>query len=419
MESMAIILTSLILLIVLSGFFSASETALTSLDKIKLKNKALKGNSKAILMEKIIEKPHTMLIALLIGNNIVNILAASLATSFFTRTFGAIGVTLSTLVLTPIILIFAEIMPKSIAANYPYKISSVFITPLNILMKLLKPFVFLLDKITYFLLKLVGIELKKVTSNISEEEIRLVVNLGEKIGSVKKHEKQMIQNVFDFDDIPIKHIMVPRTDVNFLAEDASFTEVKEIIMKTQFSRIPIYKDNLDNITGILYVKDLLFLTQSEIENFDLTKFLREAFFVSEFMCLHDLFKEMTIKKTHIAIVVGEHGGTNGIIALEDLIEELLGEIKDEYDAEENLIEKIDEYTYMLNGRMRIEDLNKQLNINLSNENSNTIGGFILEQVGCMPIINQKIEYKDYTFIIEKMEFNRIEKIKLFLPHAEK
>lgn len=403
---------SLICLLIASAFFSASETALLSLDKIKLKNKVQKGDRKAHQIEKLLEHPDRLLSTILIGNNVVNILASALATTLFGSLFGALGVAISTVTMTILVLIFGEITPKSLATKFSFNLSRIVVGPLHILMKILSPLVFLLSSITKLILKLFGIEHSQDVHAITEEEVRMMVNLSEETGMLKDYEKNMIQNVFEFDDIEVREIMIPRVYMTTIAVSASYHEVLECIQTHQFSRIPVYEEHLDNIIGVLYVKDLLFLQSSDINNFNLRQYLKKAFFVSEFMKLNDLFKEMQKRKTHLAIVIDEYGGTSGMTTMEDLIEEVLGDIEDEYDFEEEEVVKIKDHLYLIDAKMKISALNEILKLDLPEENVSSIGGFIFEQIGKVPSLKQRIFYKDLIFIVEEMEQRSIKKLKL-------
>ncbi|SDY80492.1 putative hemolysin [Proteiniborus ethanoligenes] len=401
----------LILLLFFSAFFSASETALMTLSKIRIK-KMLEDNIKgAETIDKLVKNPSKLLSAILIGNNVVNIGASALATSLAIDYYGSTGVGISTGIMTLLVLIFGEITPKSLAAQNSEKVSLRVAKFIHIVTIILNPIILFLTRITNLLIRLMGGKTDRKQPFITEEELRTIVNVSHEEGVLEVEEKDMIYNVFEFGDSKAKDVMTPRTDMVAIEINSSYEEIIHIFKQEQFSRIPIYESTTDNIVGILHVKDLLFLENSKAE-FDLKKYMREPYFTYEFKLITELFDEMRTNRIHMVIVLDEYGGTEGLITIEDLIEEIVGDIEDEYDKEVKEIEVIKEDEYLVYGNIKIEDINDMIGTNIESEDFDSIGGFVMGLLGKVPESGETIEHDNIKFIIEYVEKNRIERLRI-------
>ncbi|MFW6022752.1 MAG: hemolysin family protein [Halanaerobiaceae bacterium] len=408
---MIINLVVLVVLFMLSAFFSGSETALMSVNRIRIRELANNGDKKALLVDKLLKNHTRLLSTILIGNNLVNIGASAIATSLAIKFFGNKGVGIATGIVTLIVLVFGEITPKAIGNKRAVKYSK-FVAPiLYWLERILSPLISLL----VVLIKLfIGNEKILSSSFLSEEEIRRFVNVSEEEGAIKRTERKMINSIFEFDDTTAREIMVPRIDMVCVEESTSLLETVQLAVNCGHSRIPVYQNTIDRITGIIYVKDLLqLLLNDHVEKSSVKEYMRKAFFIPESKKINELLTEMKKRKVHISIVLDEYGGTAGLISIEDLIEEIIGDIQDEYDFESKQIEIINENEILLDARIDIDEVNEILpEPLLDEENYETISGFILYQLGYLPTEGEKIEFDDFTIVIDKINDNRIEKIKL-------
>lgn len=400
-------------LLCFSAFFSTSETALMSLSKIRVRHMVEEKVNKGDLVERLVKDPNKLLSAILVGNNIVNIGASALATSIALDIFGAKGVAISTGVMTLLVLIFGEITPKSLAAQFPEKVSLKVSKPISIIVTLLNPFVTVLMYLTGGILKLFGIKFDNEHPIITEEELRTIVAVSEEEGVLETEEKEMIQNVFEFGDLQIKDVMTQRTDIIAIDIDTPFSEIINMVKDEQFSRYPIYRDGIDNIIGVLNVRDLIFLN-NEKEYFNIEKYVRKPYYTFEFKKISDTFKEMKKNRMHISIVLDEYGGTAGIITMEDLIEEIVGDIDDEYDEFETEIQFVKDGEYVVNGSTKINTVNEMLGTDFESEDFDSIGGLIIESLGRIPKVGEKIQHDNIKLIVENMERNRIITVKVLV-----
>ncbi len=401
----------LIICLSFSAIFSASETALMSLSKIRVKQMVENNEKGAARINKLLSDPNKLLSAILIGNNVFNIGASSLMTSLAIDAFGNRGVGLATGIMTLLILIFGEITPKSLAAQNSEKVSLRLSGFVQLVIVLVTPISFILTKITNFMVKILGGDVDKNQPFITQEELKTIVSVSYKEGILEGEEKDMIHNVFDFSDSLVNDVMVPRTDIVAIDVDLPYEKIIKVINYEQYSRIPVYEDTIDNIIGVLYVKDLLFL-EIHKEDFDLRKYIRQPYFTLEFKSIKELFKEMRTNRTHIVIVLDEYGGTEGIVTIEDLVEEIVGDIEDEYDKEIKEIEVIKEDEYLVNGSVKIEVINELIGTHIESDDYDTIAGFVIGIVDRLPESGEVIEYENIKFIIEAIDRNRIEKIRI-------
>lgn len=401
----------LIVLLMLSAFFSAAETALMTLSKIRIRNMVEDNVKGASTVDKLIKNPSKLLSAILIGNNVVNIGASALATSIAIDVYGDKGVGIATGFMTLLVLIFGEITPKSLAAQNSEKVSLGVSKVIYALTIILNPIIVFLTRLTNFLVKLMGGKVNDNQPFITEEELKTIVSVSHEEGVLEGEEKDMIYNVFEFGDSQARDVMTTRTDMVAVEVNSSYEDVIDIFKQEQFSRIPVYDNTTDNIIGILYVKDLLFLEDNK-EKFDLKKYMREAYFTYEFKPVTELFNEMRTNRIQMAIVLDEYGGTDGIITIEDLIEEIVGDIEDEYDKPLDEIEVIKEDEYLVHGGARIEEVNEMIGTSIESEDFDSIGGFVMGVLGRLPESGEAIEYENLKFIAEIVEKNRIEKLRI-------
>ncbi len=404
----------LVVLLIGSAFFSASETALMSLSKIRIRYMEDEGVKGAKLVSSLIEKSSDLLSSILVGNNIVNIAATSVSTSLFITIYGDRGVAIATAIMTVLVLIFGEITPKTIAANSPEKISVLVSKPISIIMKITKPIVWVFNLLTGIIFKIMGIDKDGVKPFITEEELKAMVNVSHEEGVLEIEEREIINNVFQFGDMQAKEAMIQRLDMVAVNIEDTYDEIIELFKSEKLSRLPVYQDSIDDIVGILNVKDIIFLSDEEVENFDIKNYIREAFFTYEFKKITQLLEEMKKEKSQMAIVVDEYGGTAGLLTIEDLVEVIVGDIDDEYDEEEEEIIKVSDNEYLVEGSTKISDVNEMLGINFESEEFDSIGGFIIGYLKRIPEENELIEVENVKFNVESIDKNRINKIRIFI-----
>lgn len=402
----------LIILLVLSGFFSMSETALMALSKIRIRHMVEDGVKGAKLVEKLTEDPNKLLGAILIGNNIVNILASSLATTLFVSLVGPSGVGIATAVMTVLVLIFGEITPKSIAKQKSEQVSLKVSKPINIIVKLFKPLIGIFTFISSGFIRLLGGDPKASEPFITEEELRTMVGVSEEEGVLEDVEKEMIFNVFDFADSQAKDVMVQRVDIVAVDSEATYEEVLDVIKKEQFSRIPVYNQTIDDIVGILYVKDLIIAGQNK-DGFKVIDYMREPYYTFEFKKIKELFNEMKKTRNHISVVLDEYGGTVGIVTIEDLIEEVFGDIEDEYDDYDNEIEVIKEDEYIVDGSAKLDDISELIGVNMESEEFDSVGGLIIGELGRFPENKEEVNLNNIRFVVEEVDKNRVKKVRIY------
>ena len=404
-------------LLALSAFFSSSETAMMAVNKIRVRNLADAGLSSAQTLMKVLDNQPKMLSAILIGNNIVNISASSLATILVTRAFGDMYVGVGTGILTLLVLIFGEITPKTSATLYSETMALRFAKPIYMIMQVLTPVIFIVDKLSQGVLRLLHVDPNKKQDAITEDELRTIVEVSHEEGVIESDEKKMIYNVFDFGDSVAKDIMVPRIDMTFIDVNATFSEVIEVFREVKYTRYPVYEETTDNVIGIINIKDLL-LTENQ-KKFCIRDYLREPLYTYEFKKTAELMVELRKTQNNIAIVLDEYGATAGLITLEDMLEEIVGEIRDEYDEdEEDLIRRIGPREYVVEAAMKLDDLNDQLGLDLESEDYDSIGGFIIGLLDQLPEEGEEVTHKTLRFVVDKVDRNRIDKIHLYIQEEE-
>ena len=414
----------LIILILLSAFFSSAETALTTANKIRLRGLEEEGNKKARLVLKLVENPGKLLSAVLIGNNIVNLSASSLMTvlaqklalSWGLGDAAASAVGIATGILTVVILIFGEIVPKTVASIKSEKIALVYSKPVYLITIILTPLIFIMNKLSGFFLFILGIRQEDAEKTMTENELLTIIDVSHEDGVIESEEREMITNVVDFGDALAKDVMIPRIDVVFTSVDTPFDELVDLFQAEKYSRIPVFEDSKDNVVGIVNLKDL-FCYEGNPEDFILKNILREPFFTYEYQKTSDLLIQMRKQGINIAIVLDEYGATAGLITLEDLLEEIVGEIRDEYDDdEEDLIKKISELEYIVDGSTKLEDINELLDTDFESDDYDSIAGHVINLLEHIPTAGESIETDEgIRLVVDAMDKNRIDWIHIYLP----
>ncbi|MDY4253985.1 hemolysin family protein [Clostridium sp.] len=413
MESYTWQIILLIILLIMSGFFSMSETALMALSKIRIRHMVDEGVRGSKLVEKLSQDPSKLLGAILIGNNIVNIGASALATSIAVKLIGPSGVGIVTIVMTILVLIFGEITPKSIAKQNSEKVSLFVSKPIGIIVKVFNPLVIVFTSISSVFIRILGGDPKATEPFITEEELRTMVGVSEEEGVLEDVEKEMIFNVFEFADSQVKDVMVQRVDIVAVDVHSTYEEVISIIKAEQFSRLPVYNENIDDVIGILNVKDLIMASECK-DNFKVSDYMREPYYTFEFKKIAELFKEMKKTRNHMAVVLDEYGGNVGIVTIEDLIEEVVGEIEDEYDDDRDsdiIVVKEDEY--IVDGSARLDYIGDLIGVTMESEEFDSIGGLVIGELGRFPEQNEEVKINNIKFIVEDIDKNRIKKVRIF------
>ncbi len=413
--SAAIQIIVLIILLLLSAFFSSAETSLTTVNKIKMRTLAEEGNKRAEMVLKITDDSSKMLSAILIGNNIVNLSASSITTSI-AYNLGGSAVAIATGILTVLILIFGEITPKTVATINAEKMALSYAYPIHALMLIVTPInaiINILSRIVFFILR---VDPNAKINTVTEDELRTMVEIGHEDGAIEEEEREMINNVFDLGDAKAKDVMVPGVHVIFADVESTFDELIENFRENRFTRLPVYEENTDNIIGTVNMKDLLLFDKTKA--FNIRDFLREAYFTHEHKNISELLVEMRQAALNIAIVLDEYGETAGIITLEDILEEIVGEIHDEYDTneEEEIFKKINEYEFIVEGSTNLDDLNDRVELNLESEDYDSLGGYIIEKLDRLPDEKDDLTLENgVRLVVDTLDKNRIEKVHIYLP----
>ena len=401
----------LVILISLSAFFSSAETALTSISKLHFRHLAKQEVPNARKVLELLDEPNRLLGAILVGNNIVNIGASALATSLAMDLFGSAGVGIATGIMTLLVLIFGEITPKSWAVRNAERFSLSIAGIVRFLILVTHPIVVFLLYITNFLIRLTGGETDNKDGIITEEELRSMVDFSHEEGILEGDERKMIHNVLQFGDLPIRTVMTPRTDMVAINETASLEDLGDVFRKERYSNIPVYSENIDNITGIINVKEFVFSSVDGPPQ-SLLDLKTPAFFTYEFMRVTELFQEFRKKRLSLAIVLDEYGGTVGVVTMEDLIEEIFGELEDSANQEGmEFIVSVDD-GYIVGGSTRIDDINEELGLRLQGEEYDSIAGFVIFELGYLPKQNETLHYQNHTFTILELVGKRITKVKI-------
>lgn len=410
------------ILLIFSGLFSSAETSLTTVSLYKMKALAEEGNRRAAVVLSLMENPGKVLSAILIGNNIVNITSSSLATVLATNLFGSAAVGIATGILTVLILLFGEITPKNLATIYNEKFALFYAIPIKVLSIILTPVIWVLDKLCNFIYWILRVDKSAMSKQMTESELRTIVNVSHEDGVIEGEEKDMITNVVDFGDSIAKEVMIPRTDITMASVDASYEEVLGLFMEEQFSRLPIYEENKENIIGILHMKDLFFYREVEAAEkrpFQIRSIMREPYYTYEYQKTSNIMDEMRKNSVSITIVLDEYGAAAGMITLEDLLEEIVGEIRDEYDEyEEEVIKQVGENQYEVDGAAKIDDLNDALELKLESEDYDSVGGYVIELLDHLPKAGETVREQNVEFEVLEADKTRVERVRVTLLKPE-
>ena len=407
----------LALFIIMSALFSSAETAFISSDKFTIRQLIQEGNKRAKKVNKILENKDAMLSAILIGNNVVNLSASSLTTTLVYELYGNAFVSIATGILTLVVLICGEIIPKTLAGKYPEKIAMAYAPILHIFIKVLTPVIFILNFIISIIMKILRIKADPMDTVVTEDVVKTMLDMSLEDGQIEKEEHEIINDVLELNDSCAKDIMIPRTHVVSIRETATYDDIVKVYQEEKYSRLVVLNEKQNEVLGVINIKDMLFLNK---ETFKLQDILRKPYVTYESKKISDLLKELRKGQNNMAVILDEYGDLVGIITIEDILEEIVGQIRDEYDADElKQIKKIDENIYEIEGSLNIDDVNEALSINLESEEYNSIGGYIIEKLELFPKAGDKYEQEGIYLEVLEVVNNRIEKVKLEIkPQVE-
>lgn len=410
-------LLMLILLVSLSAFFSSAETALTTVNRIRVRTLAEAGNKNAITLTKILENQGKMLSAILVGNNVANLTASSLSTTLVMSIWGNKAISIGTGILTLVILVFGEISPKTISTLYSETIALKYAKIIYAFMTVMTPVIYVVHILSSSFLRFIHVNPNKKQDSITEDELRTIVDVSHEEGVIESEERKMINNVFDFGDSVARDIMIPRIDMTLVDVNATYEELIDIFREEMYTRIPVYEETNDNVIGIINMKDLLLTDNST--DFNIRNFLREPLYTYEYKKTAELMIEMRQTCNNVVIVLDEYGATAGMITLEDLLEEIVGEIRDEYDEdEENELVEVAPQEYLVEGSMKLDDLNDRLNLELESEDYDSIAGLIIGLLDRLPEQGEEVVCNDIRLVVEALDKNRIDKVRMYLGIEE-
>ena len=420
--SVAIQSIVLIILLMLSAFFSSAETSLTTINKIKIRSLAEDGNKRAKMVLKITDDSGKLLSAILIGNNIVNLSASALTTTIaFELASKVVGplatyaVAIATGIITVLILIFGEITPKTIATIHSDKLALLYAYPIRFIMTIVTPISMIINVLARGILFLLRVDPNAKTDTMTETELRTIVDVSHEDGIIEDEEKEMIYNVFDLGEAKAKDVMVPRVHVTFADVENTYEELLEIFREDKFTRLPVFEETTDNVIGTINMKDLLLFDSKK--EFHIRDILREAYFTYEHKSISELLVEMRQASLNIAIVLDEYGETAGLITLEDILEEIVGEIHDEYDEnEDEFFKEISKFEYIVEGSTNLDDINDRIDLELESEDYDSLGGYMIEHLERLPDEHDEVITPDNVrLVVDSMDKNRVEKVHIYLP----
>ena len=406
-------IAGLLLLLAASAFFSSSETALLALNRIRLTYLASRNRPGARDLERLLNPPDDLIAAILVGNNLVNIAASVFATTFFMRIFGRYGNLLTIVILTPALLIFSEIIPKVFAASHPEAIAFRVLRPLQGIMLVMRPVLWAIGGLNRLLARFWG--KSGETAVISEEEIRTMIAVGEKSGVVAKEKRKMLHGIFELSKTYARDVMVPRIEVIGIEVNTPYEEVLQIVRDEEHSRYPVFEESLDNICGVVHAMDIFQFVGSP-EQFSLRKIVRKPYFVPESKPIEAMLESFRERRLLMAVVIDEYGGMEGIVTLEDIFEEIVGEIHDEHDLDEEVpVRELEPGRFLVDGGTPIHAINRKFGLNLSERHANTMAGFIMELIGSIPHEGDQCQFENIAFRVAKLSDRRIEEIEMTLP----
>ena len=407
----------IIVCIIFIALLSSSEVAFISLNRIRLRNLIEKGNTKAEIAQKIRDEHDRLFSAVILSGNLFTILATSVGTAIAISFLGEdIGVVVATIAMTILTVVFGELAPKTFAMSHAEKISLAMARPIEIYIKIISPLVNVFNKMSNAIIRLFGGEVVPAPQLMTEEEMKAMIKIGEEEGAIEKEEKEMLHNVFAFGDKKVTEAMVPRTEMVVIAKDAVVADALSLVSEEGYSRYPVIKESVDNVTGLLYIKDIVRkMAEEEVpHNTAIKNFIRDAYYIPESKMVTTLLDDMQKNKFQIAIVVDEHGGTAGLITLEDIVEEIVGGLQDEFEAieAEKEVEILDERTFVVTGSTGLDEINELINVELESEEFHTIGGFLFGLFGHLPKVGEQLKYHNLRFLILEMEGKKIDKLKI-------
>ncbi|MBI4823710.1 MAG: HlyC/CorC family transporter [Nitrospirae bacterium] len=409
-----------LLIIILSllaiAILSSAEASIIAFNKLRLRSLIEKGSSSAKALERILERHDKLFSAVILSGNLFTILATSIGTAMAVNMLGKdYGIVTATAILTFLTVVFGELAPKTFAVTHSEKVALSFAKPLELYIKLISPLIWIFNASSNLLLKVCKVKERPFAPSITEEEIKTILKIGKEEGAIEEEERKMLHRVFEFGDKMASEVMVPRTEIIAISEHATAKDALQLVSEQGYSRYPVIKDTIDNITGILYVKDILIkMSEAEINGMLITDLMREAYYIPENKMVSELLDEMQKKKFQIAIVVDEYGGTAGLITLEDIIEEIVGGLQDEFEALEAVkdIEIIDERTFIVTGQTSLDEVNELVGAELKSEEFHTIGGFVFGLFGRLPHVGEQVRFHNLRFLILDMEDKKIAKLRI-------
>ncbi|MBI4698097.1 MAG: HlyC/CorC family transporter [Nitrospirae bacterium] len=420
MEQGPISLFIIFICLVFIALLSSAEVAFIAFNRIRLRSLIEKGSSSAKTAQKIRDEHDRLFSAVILSGNLFTILATSVGTAFAIHFFGEgkekIGILIATIAMTFLTVVFGELTPKTFAVTHAERIALLMAKPLEIYMKIITPLVWVFSKLSNSVIRLLGGEIGPTPQFMTEDEMKAMISIGEEEGAIEKEEKKMLHKVFEFGDKKVSEAMVPRTEIIAISEDALVGDVLEIVSERGYSRYPVYNETVDNITGLLYVKDILRKMEKEEvpRSFPIKSLIRDAYYIPESKMVTELLDEMQKNKFQIAIILDEHGGTAGLITLEDIMEEIVGGLQDEFEAieAEKDVEIVDESTFVVSGFTGLDEIKELVGVELASEEFNTIGGFLFGLFGRLPKVGEQLRYHGLRFLILEMDGKKIEKLKI-------
>jgi CBS domain containing-hemolysin-like protein len=417
MEPGTISFLIIILCLIFIALLSSSEVAFIAFNRIRIRHLIEKGSSSAETAQKIRDQHDRLFSAVILSGNLFTVLATSVGTALALKFFGEeYGIIISTIIMTFLTVIFGELAPKTFAVTHAEKVALFMAKPMEFYIKLISPLAWIFSKLSSLIIRFFGGEIKPTPQFLTEEEMKAMISIGEEEGTLEKEEKEMLHKVFEFGDKKVSEAMVPRTEIVAIPEDAAVADVFELITTERYSRYPVIKETVDNIIGILYVKDILIkMAKEEIApDTSIATLIRDAYYIPESKMVTELLDEMQKHKFQIAIIVDEHGGTAGIITLEDIMEEIVGGLQDEFEAigAEKEVEIVDESTLVVSGFTGIDEVNELVGVDLKSEEFNTIGGFLFGLFGHLPRVGEQLKYHGLKFLILEMDGKKIDKVKI-------
>ena len=402
--------------IVFIAILASAESSFIAVNKIRIRSLMEKGDIRAKAVQKLLDEHDKLFSAVILSGNLFTILATSIGTVLALRYFGEDGIIIATIIMTFLTVVFGELAPKTFAVTYSEKVSLLLARPVAFYIRLISPLVWIFKVTSNLIIRMLGGKKKSVSPFVTEEEIKTMINIGEEEGTLEEEEKQMLHKVFEFGDKVVTEAMVPRTEIVSIPDDSTVGDALKLVLEEGYSRYPVVKENIDSVTGILYVKDIVKqMAQGKIENYTpITEIVREAYYIPENKMVTELLDEMQKNKFQIAIVMDEYGGTAGLITLEDIMEEIVGGLQDEFEAMEGEkeVEIIDERTSIVAGQTGLDEINELVGSELVSEDFHTIGGFVFGLFRRLPKVGEQVRYHNLRFLILEMEDRKISKVKI-------